>query len=233
MELKDIIYKRRSVRKYKDEDLSFDILENIENYFSNIRPLDESIKYKLKIIDRKNVKSMFNWIPNRFIAIYSEEKNDYLVNAGFILQQLDLYVQSIGLGSCWLGMGKIDSIVEEDGMKFIILLAIGYPHEKLYRDIKDFKRKELIKITDVEDTRLDPARLAPSSVNSQPWYFIHDGEYIDVYLKNISLMALMLKDFNLIDIGICLAHLYICNSNSFEVVKRDIKKDKYIISFKI
>lgn len=233
MELKDIIYKRRSVRKYKDEDLTLDMIENIEKFFSNIKALDESIKFKLKIIDKKNVKSMFNWLPNKFIAIYSEEKNDYLVNAGFILQQVDLYVQSIGLGSCWLGMGKIDSIIEEDGMKFIILLAIGYPHESLYRDLKDFKRKELTKITDVEDIRLEPARLAPSSVNSQPWYFVHDGEYIDVYLKNNSLMALMLKDFNLIDIGISLAHLYVCNSTNFEIIKRNIKKDKYIISFKI
>ena len=29
-----------------------------------------------------------------------------LENAGFIFQQVDLYIQSLGLGSCWVGLGR-------------------------------------------------------------------------------------------------------------------------------
>ena len=227
MELKDVIYKRRSVRKYEDGELSNDILEKIENYFSMVKPLDETINYKLKIIDAKNVKSAFKWLPNKFIAIYSEEKNDYLVNAGFILQQLDLYVQSIGLGSCWLGMAKIDFNIEENNMKFIIMLAIGYPLEKTYRDFKDFKRKEMEKISDIVDIRLEPARLAPSSVNSQPWYFIHENDLIHIYLKNNTVMAIPLHDFNRIDLGIALCHLYVSNEDTFRFEKKIGKKNYF------
>ncbi len=40
------------------------------------------------------------------MIISSENTEGYLMNIGFIFQQMDLYLSSIGLGSCWLGMAK-------------------------------------------------------------------------------------------------------------------------------
>src|SRR5690606_38406218 len=99
----------------------------------------------------------------------------YLTNAGYILQQLDLYLSANGLGSCWLGIAKPTK--DESffsGLKFVITLAFGKPAEKLHRnEIGEFNRLPLDKIRDAVgmDNLLEPARLAPSANNSQRWYF--------------------------------------------------------------
>lgn len=74
---------------------------------------------------------------------------------------MDLYLQTLGLGVCWLGMGKMNP--------------------KSAPEVEGFRRKHLEQIADRADPRLEPAWLAPSSVNSQPWHFTHDGETIHVY----------------------------------------------------
>ena len=152
---------------------------------------------------------------------------------GFLFQQMDLYLQSLGLGVCWLGMGKMNSRTapEVEGMKFVIMLAFGYPKgDQMRHDRKEFKRKPLSEIADADDIRLEPARLAPSSINSQPWYFAHEGENIHVFCA----ARVMAGYMNRIDIGIALAHLYIADPETFRVIKRETppKKSghKYICS---
>ena len=69
-----------------------------------------------------------------------------------------------------------------------------------------FKRKPMEQITDKPDPRLEPARLAPSAVNSQPWYFTHEGDIIHAYCS---------KKGSRLDAGIALAHLYVANEDTF------------------
>lgn len=241
MDLKEIIYKRKSTRKYKEELVGEDTLQKINEFFVNTKPLYSDIKVRIEIINKENVKCILSWKSEQVIAIFSEEKEGYLENIGFIFQQIDLYLQYLGLGSCWLGMGKLDSSIKgsiKDNLKFVIMLAFGYPKEELYRKMNDFKRLPLSKISDFEDGRLEPAQLAPSSVNSQPWYFVHDNDLIHTYLVKHSLLSKMaLGEMNQIDVGIALAHMYVANPETFEYFKlgniNDIKSGKYIGSFKI
>ena len=53
---------------------------------------------------------------------------------------------------------------------------------------------------------LEPARLAPSAMNSQPWWFSAEGKAIHVWRKQIGLKKLLLGSMNLIDVGIALCH---------------------------
>ena len=63
------------------------------------------------------------------------------------------------------------------------------------------------KISDQVDPRLEPARLAPSAVNGQPWYFTHEGDTIHVHCKNKA---------SYLDVGIAQAHLYVANEETFQ-----------------
>lgn len=224
MELKELIYKRKSVRSYTGEPLDQDILEKILMFAKNAKPLYANIKVRAEIVDKEEVKCILPWITPQLIAIFSEDKEGALENAGFIFQQVDLYLQSIGLGACWLGMGKITPAVDNlknDGMKFVMLLTIGHPKGEYQRkSLSEFKRKPLSDISDRVDERLEPARFAPSSVNSQPWYFVHEGEMIHAYciLQGLFKMK-MLGDMNQIDMGIALAHLYVANPDTFRFYK--------------
>ena len=241
MELKKYITQRKSTRSYTDTPLDAETLKKIEDFISTIKPLYPQIKTQTKIVSKKDVRSLMKWLPPQVLAIYSEEKDGLYENIGFMFQQLDLYFHSIGLGSCWIGLGKTHKEVSADiqGMKFVILLAFGYPQDTSFRlSAKDFKRKSLTEISDISDYSLEPARLAPSAVNSQPWYFVTDGDYIHTYQNKRSLVApKMLKNMNRIDMGIALSHMYVSNPDSFEFFSLKEYPEQngreYIGSFKI
>ena len=140
-------------------------------------------------------------------------------------------MQSMGMGSCWLGLGRIKDAkaTNKGNMKFIIMLSFGYPDgDNTRKSTDEFNRRSLAEIADTEDERLEAARLAPSAVNSQPWYFLHHNEFIHVYRARNKMLA----DMNKIDIGICLAHLYVSNPDSFcyykDVPHEDLKEYNHI-----
>lgn len=240
MELKEMIYKRKSIRSYTGELVNDVTLHQIQKFASGLKPLYPNIKTEFKIVEKDHVKCILPWLPPQLIAIFSEDKEGAYENAGFLFQQMDLYLQSIGLGTCWLGMGKMSAqdltaVQTSDNMKFIMLLAFGYPSGNALRsDVSEFKRKPLAEISDQEDKKLEPARLAPSSVNSQPWYFTHEDDKIHVYCTNPKLLK-YLGNMNRIDIGIALAHLYVTNTEKFQFFHSDpktpIKGFYYVGSF--
>ena len=227
MELKDMIVRRKSVRSYTGQPVKENTLERINAYMSQMKPLYPKIKVRGEIVTREQVKCFLPWVTPQLVAVYSEEKEGYLENVGFLFQQLDLYLQSIGLGVCWLGMGRMDgkeaAFNREDDLSFVILLAFGHPKGEALRDSpSQFKRKSLTEIADRADPRLEPARLAPSSVNSQPWYFAHEGETIHAYCVRQGLFkAMALGNMNRIDMGIALAHLYVSNPENFRFFRGD------------
>lgn len=212
MTLNEMIYKRKSCRSFTGVSVDAAILEDIKAF--PMKPLFPQIKVHWEVVCRDQVKCICPWTTPQLIAVYSEETDGWLENVGFMFQQMDLYLQSLGLGACWLGMGRMNpkTAPQVDGMHFAIMLAFGYPKaEQLRQDIKEYKRKTLGQIADYEDPGLEPARLAPSAVNSQPWYFTHEGSMIHVYrIRNASLGYM-----NRIDMGIALAHLYVANEQTF------------------
>jgi len=207
MTLSEMIYHRKSCRSFSGASVDGEMIEKILSF--ELKPLYPEIKVRMDIVSRDNVKSICPWTTPQLIAVYSEEAEGYLENIGFLFQQMDLYLQTLGLGVCWLGLGRMNpkTAPKVDGMKFVILLAFGHPKgNPLRRNGKDFMRKSMEKITDTADVRLEPARLAPSAVNSQPWYFTHEDETIHVYCS---------KSGSRLNIGIALAHLYVANEDTF------------------
>ncbi|MBQ8208940.1 MAG: nitroreductase [Clostridia bacterium] len=234
MDLKELIYKRKSTRSYKNEAVDAVTLNKISDFASKMKALYPDIRVKWEFADRDGIRCMLPWTTPQNIVIWSEDKDGAYENVGFLFQQMDLYLQSLGLGACWLGMGRPNGkATGEDGLKFMIVLAFGIPKEDPHRkDISEFSRKPMADISDVEDERLEVARLAPSSVNSQPWYFTHDGDRIHVYCAHGGIfrgkgLALM----NKIDMGIALAHIYVANPETFEFfdAEADEIKDRYYI----
>lgn len=243
MTLVETIYRRSSVRAYTECAVDAATIGKIRGFIDGAKPLYPDIRVEYEILEREKVRCIMPFVPPQTVAIFTEEREGAYENVGFIFQQLDLFLQSIGLGSCWLGMGRLDkrSLADENigrGLKFVMMLAFGYPKGEFLRcDVAQFNRLPLGAVSDLPDERLEPARLAPSSVNSQPWYFTHDGEFIHTYCDHKKLRSLFLKQMNLIDVGIALSHIYLSNPESFEFYHRDVGDDargrRYIGSFKI
>lgn len=239
MKLSKTIYTRKSIRSYKDNAVDNFTVKQILDFCNQARPLYHDITVRFEVVDKENVKCMFPWRPLQYLAVFSEEKNGYLENVGFLLQQADLFIQSLGLGSCWLGLSKVDSKTKNnnlDGLKFVIMLCFGYPNDEFRKDVSEFKRKDPQKISDIVDERLEPARLAPSAINTQPWFFAHDNGVIHTYQNTRALRHLFLKELNRIDTGISLAHMYVSNADTFKFFRTDAPNKsgyEYVGSFEI
>ena len=229
MDLASQIYKRKSARKYLDDEIDMGV---IKEFLDNVKVLTPEISYFYKILTKDEVSLRTRWSAPYYLALYSEKKENYGVNLGFIFQQVSLLMQSLDIGSCWVGMGS----VKEKNPEFVILIAFG-KSDDCTRDISKFKRKNLSEISDFEDEKLKPAQLAPSAINSQPWYFKHTDEGYDVYkVKHNLVKRKILGKWNDIDVGIALSHLYVSNKDTFQFKfknKSDLKGYIYTGSLKI
>ena len=140
MNLVNQIYLRKSCRKYVDEAID---MGPIHDFISNVKPLNEKIDYRYEILKKDELNIKTRWKAPYYLTLYSEKKENYLENIGFVFQQVSLFLQSIDIGSCWVGMAS----VKKKDPNFIIAIAFGKSNDKS-REVNSFKRKKLSKISD-------------------------------------------------------------------------------------
>ena len=205
--MNEIIRKRRSIRKYDPAKLDTASLEKVRAKIKDLKPLFAEINYHIEITDK--VKRAIGINAPHYLMLNSEEKEGFYENIGFIGQQLDLFFSAEGIGSCWVGMAKPEkSQAAETALPYVISIAFGKPAEPLHRNLSEFKRKPLSAISEGSDERLEAARLAPSGVNSQNWYFAARDGNIHCYRKKaISLLGNFMNKLACIDLGIAICHL--------------------------
>ena len=150
----------------------------------------------------------------------SETVDGSYENIGFIGQQVDLFLSESGLGACRLGLAK-QADGGGTGLPHVISMAFGKPAEPLYRDLSGFKRKQLSEICDGTDSRIEAARLAPSGMNRQNWFFVAEDDAIHCYRKKPDFISgLFFDKLEAIDVGIAICHIA-AESESFSFVKRE------------
>jgi nitroreductase len=200
--MNEMIRKRKSVRKYDMTKLDEATLAQVQAKIESVTPLFPYIRYSIEIADK--TKGLFNVKAPHYLVFGSEQADGHLENIGFIGQQLDLFLSEIGLGACWLGAAKPQEKLDSKE-PFVICISFGKPAEPLHREIANFKRKPLTEISEGTDPRLEAARLAPSGVNAQNWYFIATDGKIHCYRKK-SLVGFINK-MGFIDLGIAIWHI--------------------------
>ena len=230
-ELYNAIFKRKSIRKYNMTPLSQDKLAEIMEFADNLKPLDGSIKYSFSFIGENDARILLPLkLAPHYICLYSDKKDGYLMNAGYLLQQVDLFLSANNIGSCWLGMAKPNKDIpaQQDGLEFVIMLAFGNPAEKMYREnTSEFNRKSLSEISSIVglDQVLEPVRLAPSAGNTQTWFFCGDENEIIVRRMKLNLIkASLYGKLNPIDIGIALYHLWLSLDHEGKTAVYDFNK---------
>jgi len=210
------IFRRKSVRKYQMTPLDTSVTDEVSGLIPSLKPLFD-IRTDVSLVPGDAIRGLLALKAPHYLVFSSENREGYLVNAGFMLQQMDLALSAMGLGTCWVGLAKpSEEITIQPGMEFVIAMAFGKPAVSLHRErLSEFNRKPLGKIANVhEDPLLEAARLAPSSVNSQPWYFIKEGGRIHAYcIRSGLLKALLYEKLNKIDMGIALCHIWLAGLN--------------------
>ncbi len=209
--LESMISKRKSVRSISPTPLSSEILADVLNAVQELIPLFLEIRTSVKILNRNEIKPLGSIFAPYYLALYSEHSPDSQLNAGFMLQQADLYLSAIGLGSCWLGMTRpVQS--ESDGLPFVILMAFGAAQEDVVRSSPtQFKRKALkdIATSTAVPAYIEDVRLAPSAINKQPWFFSGDERSCNAFSVRGKGLINIAEGWRFVDLGIALSHLYI------------------------
>lgn len=218
MTLYEAIFRRKSIRKYKDDEIESRILEKINRFGEDAIGIRPEIRVKWKIFKASDnkVKGMFQVKAPYYVALYSEICEDYRRNAGCLMEQLSLYLHTMGIGSCYQGGARLRNDEEEE-LKLVMIMAFGRPAEPLERDRADFRRLEMKKLVRVHGTfgklqkqLLEPARLAPSAMNLQPWRYVVTENRIHLFVKKPAKIGYQKQlDMNLFDAGIALAHMMI------------------------
>jgi len=203
--MSEIIRKRKSIRKFDLTPLDFHALEKIKAQLTLLKPLYPDIRCSINIAS--STKGLFNIKAPHYLIFSSEEREGHPENIGFIGQQMDLYLSQSGLGSCWLGASK-PSEKQSSALPHVICIGFGKPGEPLHRELSEFKRKPLSEVSEGDDRRLEAARLAPSGMNAQNWFFIAKDGKIHCYRKKLNpLKALVLDKLSCIDMGIAICHI--------------------------
>lgn len=221
-DLYQMIFKRKSyhlfrdnkTRKYYSENyhISDEEYDDILNAFKSFDVLYPDIKVDIKIAD--NNETTCKRGQEKVILLYSEIKDNYLMNIGYLGEQLDLYLATKNIGALWFGLNKANMPDYHD-LKYVIMIAIcKVPEDSFRKDMFKSKRKEIDKIWEGKELYDIPniIRFAPSACNSQPWIIEHKDNYLNVYryISPIRKWVMPIDGvihYNHIDIGILICFL--------------------------
>jgi hypothetical protein len=216
-ELYDMIFKRKSLRRFNAAlTLSEEELQDINKEIRNLIPLVNEVEVKYEIVPREKTTSKRG---EYCLLIYSEVKEHYLLNIGYMFEQLDLYLASKNIGVCWYGMGKAKE-PQHNNLQYIIMMALGKAEESEFR--KDYKKSKRKETSDIWKGNFsleiaDFVKYAPSACNTQPWRVICDSNTLKIY-RTTEVKSIMPKEkvafYNSIDMGIFLYFIELALSHN-------------------
>lgn len=212
----EMIFRRKSFHLFRnlpDMDLDPETREEIVRQWDRLRPLNLQIRTGIRIVP--SGESTCQRGNTHTILFYSERKENWLSNIGYLGMQLDLYLCGKNIGTLWYGIGKEESTF--DGMAFVIMMGIrAVPSTSFRKDMFKSKRKPLSEIWQGKEISgvSDIVRFTPSACNTQPWLVRHKENTLTVYrYRKEGKRGIMPQDrviyYNRIDIGIFLCMLEI------------------------
>lgn len=247
----EAIYVRKSVRSYKKEVIDNKILSGILAFADEIEPIFPGIGIRLEVIDNVTKHNRVGGIVNvkapYYLALYSQKKEKRDLNAGYIMEQISLYLCAKGIGSCFLGMAKRrDKKMEEDGYEFVIALAFGMPKGALLRNDYEVKRLSMDELCAYKERPkswvkeiLETARLSPSSYNNQPWRFVVYENRIHVFSKRAVVSSGTFGKYTELNLGIMFANIMIAAEEIWvdldliklnNITHKSLPNNQYILS---
>ncbi len=209
-ELYQQLARRKAMRKFDcGLTLSREAQKEILALTETLIPLTEGIEVKFRLVEKGGTTAKFG---GYCLLLYSGKQPHYLLNAGYLLEQVDLLLAARDIGCCWLGLAKPD-IPQYEGLDYVIMLTLGKSKPQDFRGgSRDFRRKSLDKIWSgaFDPLVTEAVRLAPSACNCQPWRFASAENKIQVYREphpKTFIPPSQRPFLNSIDLGIALCFL--------------------------
>ena len=233
----DTIFIRQSIRKFDFASVSQETFQSIVDFADHVKPLISDIQAKIFVLSANDIKSSALTVKAPYYAVVcSGKQNGYLENAGYMAEQMCLYLHKENFGACYSGTAKVKSSVFLPYPP-VVIIAFGSGRSCIDRGGESyFKRKPIEEI--YTGTRFEKiiraARIAPSAFNNQPWYFSERGNTVDVFrLKNKWFNEILLGSRTRVDIGIAISHICIAAQELGYTSSTIVLGNKRIINNKI
>ena len=217
MNLYEAIFVRKSVRSYTGEALSPQLLDKVKAHYRELTGLFGGIETEISVLDNRRgqqrMLSLFSVKAPYYLVFYSEKTPRYLMNMGYLMEQMVLYMCSLGIGTCFIGSNKIKKeLQEKDGRKMVGIVAFGKSKGSHVRKQAEAKRLSIDQLCIFKEVPrqwmrqlLESARLAPSAMNDQPWRFVVYDNRIHIFSKKQK--AEQLRKWDEVNFGIMFANL--------------------------
>ena len=254
MDYKKLMKSRKSTRAYKDDKVNKKEIEELLHYFHNCKRLVPDIELEpILFIEGQEVFDKLDGIAGyngrmiqapSYMVMTSEVKGGYIENTGFVVENMLLKAEELGIDTCWitfpdsLTIKEALSITSDNEVTAIFALGYGLEQKKVLHvlDTGDNYSKADMRVVDdntsfryaVEDLVYNKewgnpidygdlemrglgdtftyARLAPSTLNSQPWKFILDDSRLVLTIKDD---ADICERDELTDAGIVMLYVYL------------------------
>ena len=249
MNLYEAIFVRKSVRNYCFDTLPPQTLDKIWEHYKEMPALFSGIGVDMAILDNRKgqerMRSMFSVKAPYYMAFYSEESERYLMNVGYIMEQMVLYLCSIGLGTCFIGSNRVKKAeLEKNGKRLVGIVAFGKSHGSHTRRQSEAKRLPLEDLCVFKEVprqwmtqMLEAARLSPSSMNSQPWRFVVYDNRIHIFSKKHSVEKL--RKWDEVNFGIMFANMMVAAEELWldvdlirlgDISQKNFSNNQYVLS---
>lgn len=207
----DAIKERHSVRNYEAKKIEADKVEKIR---AKIEELNKEGNLHLQFMEDagKTYNKLFNKVAGlgsapSVIACVGIDDETLEQRVGYYGEKLVLFIQELGLNTCWAGTFNQKNIGAEvgDDEKLVISIAVGYGKDKG----KPHKSKSPEQVIEAKGDRpywfnkgVDMALLAPTAINQQKFVIrLNEDESVDFVDKG--------GIFSQVDLGIVMCHFEI------------------------
>jgi len=260
--LKDLISQRKSTRTYSGKELSDEQIWHIKSFINspdNKKGIFGFVRFELLENKSNTVFGAYGDIVGApyYIAIVTKNNKNALLDAGYAFERVILFVENMGLRTCWLAATSFDRNEAELRVNLAddeIIAAISPIGEKAAEqsDREMIERERLGSdsrlnfdtlfgdastggtIADKhERENLEMVRIAPSALNNQPWRVVIDNSVAHFYVIRRFILPLN-YDFQMLDLGAAVHH-YCLAANKYDCFQLDAhsKEDlEYVISVK-
>lgn len=154
MNYKDLMARMKSVRNYKKEVVSPEIIQKLRDYYNKSKRLVKDIEIETILKNRDEVYDKLTNIAGyndtmldapHYLIFLSEEKDHYLINTSYAAEDLRLKAFELGVGSCWISIHDGDEIKKrlniKSDKKLTALIALGYDDNKnkvVYENVSEY-----------------------------------------------------------------------------------------------
>ncbi|MEE8885177.1 MAG: nitroreductase family protein [Eubacteriales bacterium] len=177
--------KRQSTREFRKKELNDDQKEQIRKAFLKTKRLDPDIDVEMLIADGDagvRLEGLAGYGGNSFMApdyivILSDQDPNYMVNAGYLTEDLILSLTELGIDGCWITVNDSDYVKTalriNSPKEVVALVAVGFGKQE-----RGLKRLDIFNPSNVHYRKRE-GHVAPKIAQDDIAYYGVWGNKVD------------------------------------------------------